>query len=149
MTLKIISAEKILFEGEASSVTLPGENGRFTVLPRHASIVSTLTAGTIRYKFDGAEHDVEVYFEASPRWALNEPYQECMSEVVRDGGLVMLKSGSKAQNILAKSGDDLRIDWGYFYLAASEADTEVAIGNTDMLKRAFVDGRFFQTKEVE
>ncbi|MCX4333425.1 MAG: DUF4965 domain-containing protein [Bacteroidales bacterium] len=91
---------------------------------------------------DGAEHDVEVYFEASPRWALNEPYQECMSEVVRDGGLVMLKSGSKAQNILAKSGDDLRIDWGYFYLAASEADTEVAIGNTDMLKRAFVDGRF-------
>lgn len=60
MTLKIISAEKILFEGEASSVTLPGENGLFTVLPRHASLVSTLTAGTIRYKLDGTEHDVAV-----------------------------------------------------------------------------------------
>ncbi len=60
MTLKIISAEKILFEGEASSVTLPGEKGQFTVLPRHASLISTLAAGSIRCKLDGAEHEVAV-----------------------------------------------------------------------------------------
>lgn len=60
MTLKIISAEKILFEGEAASVTLPGTKGQFTVLPRHASLVSTLTAGKIRYRLDGSEHEVEV-----------------------------------------------------------------------------------------
>ena len=47
MVLKIISAEKVLFEGEASSVTLPGEMGQFTVLPRHASLVSTLVKGKI------------------------------------------------------------------------------------------------------
>lgn len=60
MTLKIISAEKILFEGEANSVTLPGEMGRFTVLPHHASIVSTLVGGKIVYKLDSEEHTVEV-----------------------------------------------------------------------------------------
>jgi len=60
MTLKIISAEKVLFEGEAASVTLPGEQGQFTVLPRHAALVSTLVAGTIRYKLDGEEHEVQV-----------------------------------------------------------------------------------------
>ena len=50
MTLKIISAERIVFEGEATSVTLPGELGLFTVLPRHASLVSTLTPGSISYR---------------------------------------------------------------------------------------------------
>lgn len=60
MTLKIISPEKILFEGEAQSVTLPGAVGRFTVLPRHASLVSTLVAGKISYRDASGEHSVEV-----------------------------------------------------------------------------------------
>ncbi len=62
MTLKIISAEKILFEGEVRSVTLPGELGQFTVLPRHASLVSTLVKGTIAYTASdsGERHTVEV-----------------------------------------------------------------------------------------
>ena len=47
MTLKIISAEEILFEGEVNSVTLPGAMGSFTVLHNHASLVSTLVAGNV------------------------------------------------------------------------------------------------------
>ncbi|MCM1177026.1 MAG: DUF4965 domain-containing protein [Clostridium sp.] len=91
---------------------------------------------------DGAAHDVEVYFEASPRWALDVPYQDCSSETVEDGRLVMLKSGSREQNILSRAGDDLRIDWGYFYLAAPKANAVVAVADGDALKRAFVDGTF-------
>lgn len=49
MTLKIISAEEILFEGEVSSVTLPGTMGSFTVLHNHASLVSTLVAGNVTF----------------------------------------------------------------------------------------------------
>lgn len=60
MVLKIISAEEILFEGEASSVTLPGEMGQFTVLPRHASLVSTLVAGRIKYVEASGTHETEV-----------------------------------------------------------------------------------------
>ena len=47
MTLKVISAEQILFDGQVSLVTLPGESGLFTVLENHASLVSALTKGTI------------------------------------------------------------------------------------------------------
>lgn len=50
MTLKIISAERVLFQGEAAQVTLPGDAGSFTVLPHHASLVSTLAAGRISYR---------------------------------------------------------------------------------------------------
>lgn len=53
MTLKIISAEDVVFEGEVQSVTLPGTKGSFTVLHNHASLVSTLDAGQIRYAQDG------------------------------------------------------------------------------------------------
>lgn len=49
MTLKIISATDIVFQGEVNSVTLPGTMGSFTVLHNHASLVSTLTAGTIEF----------------------------------------------------------------------------------------------------
>lgn len=61
MILKIISAEKVMFEGEAASVTLPGEMGLFTVLPHHASLVSTLVGGKITYAdASGARHQVDV-----------------------------------------------------------------------------------------
>lgn len=53
MTLKIISAEDILFEGIVSAVHLPGAMGAFTVLKNHASIISELTAGTVAYTHDG------------------------------------------------------------------------------------------------
>ena len=49
MTLKIISAQEIVFEGEVKAVTLPGALGSFTVLNNHASLVSTLVAGDITY----------------------------------------------------------------------------------------------------
>lgn len=53
MTLKIISAAEVLFEGEVSSVTLPGQKGQFTVLNNHASLISTLVPGDIRYVSGG------------------------------------------------------------------------------------------------
>ncbi len=53
MTLKIISPAEVIFEGEVSSVTLPGEKGQFTVLNNHASLVSTLVAGEVSYVAGG------------------------------------------------------------------------------------------------
>ena len=60
MTLKIISAEDVIFEGEVQSVTLPGTKGSFTVLHNHASLVSTLEPGQIRYVQDGQTVELPV-----------------------------------------------------------------------------------------
>ena len=90
---------------------------------------------------DGKKHDVSIYMEASPRWALDQPYQESASETFTDGNLVFVKSGSKEQNILAKKGDDLRIDWGYFYLAADKKNTSSAVCNSEQLRDAFTSGQ--------
>lgn len=62
MTLKIISAVEIVFEGQVQSVTLPGAKGNFTVLNHHASLISTLTKGNLVYRQsdNGAETTVKI-----------------------------------------------------------------------------------------
>ena len=47
MNVSILSPLKTLFQGEATSVNLPGKIGAFTVLENHAPIVSTLDKGVI------------------------------------------------------------------------------------------------------
>ena len=49
MTLKIISAQQIEFEGEVTSVTLPGAMGKFQVLNNHAALIAALAAGQVTY----------------------------------------------------------------------------------------------------
>jgi len=43
-------------------------------------------------------------------------------------GLTVLNVGSRDQRVLNRPGDDLRIDWGYFHLAApDEAGAQVVL----------------------
>lgn len=55
MILKVISAEDVLFEGNVSVVHLPGVLGAFTVLPGHASLISTLVPGDVVFRLDDGE----------------------------------------------------------------------------------------------
>ena len=67
---------------------------------------------------DGAAHDVKLYFGASTDLAVNLPSQEVSARKYLSGNLSVLKAGTIAQPVLQKKGDDLRIDWGYVYIAA-------------------------------
>lgn len=57
MKVRIITPEKVLFEGEAESVTFPGINGSFDVLPHHAPLITALQKGIIRYLVNGKEYE--------------------------------------------------------------------------------------------
>ena len=46
-TLIVLDREHTFYEGEASSVVLPGGKGSFGVLARHTPLVSTLESGTL------------------------------------------------------------------------------------------------------
>jgi len=60
MNLEIISPEKIVYSGEADAVTLPGLNGSFTILNRHAPIISALKNGVVSYRFNGKEEEMTI-----------------------------------------------------------------------------------------
>ena len=60
MTLKIISAEQIEFEGEVEQVTLPGTLGSFQILNNHAALISSLVAGTMSYMVGDKTEEREI-----------------------------------------------------------------------------------------
>lgn len=60
MKLEIISTNEIVFSGEVESVTLPGVAGKFTVLKNHASLISVLKPGKVKYISDGQETRVDI-----------------------------------------------------------------------------------------
>ncbi|MGN6398414.1 MAG: glutaminase domain-containing protein [Mucilaginibacter sp.] len=67
---------------------------------------------------DGRAHKVKLFFGASTSVAVNTPSQEVTTQKYATRGLAILKAGTVAQPVLKKKGDDLRIDWGYMYVAA-------------------------------
>ena len=82
---------------------------------------------------DQAKHAVDIRFEASPLWAVITPDQETVSERSESGKLVILKAGTKSQNVFSGKGDDIRIDWGYFCLAAEKKGTDAQVMPDGML----------------
>jgi hypothetical protein len=68
---------------------------------------------------DDKEHEVAVYFDSSTLPAVNTPDQTVACSYEKVDSFVVLRTGSKDQPILQKRGDDLRIDWGYLYVAAA------------------------------
>lgn len=71
---------------------------------------------------DGKSHDVAVYFDSTAEPAVNEPSQEVDFFSEKAGSLSLLRTGTTSQNILGRKGDDLRIDWGYYYVAAQQSN---------------------------
>lgn len=83
---------------------------------------------------DGKEHKVRVVVEASPALAVHSAEQAVVVTGEEENGISYLKTGTVEQAVLARKGDDVRIDWGYFYLAApTEVQTEMKISDRNQL----------------
>ena len=72
---------------------------------------------------DGRTHDVVLSLAAFAEIAVNGTNQDVVMSVPKlNAGLRVAKVGSRQQPVLAKKGDDIRIDWGYLYLAAPNTE---------------------------
>lgn len=60
MILEIVSPEATLFNGEVTSVAVPGVDGEFQMLNNHAPIVSILAKGNV--KINGVNLKIEKQF---------------------------------------------------------------------------------------
>ncbi|HEY6978111.1 MAG TPA: DUF4965 domain-containing protein [Chitinophagaceae bacterium] len=88
---------------------------------------------------DNKQHDALLYFGASTDVAVNDPVQEVTTTAYTSGGLSILKAGTKEQPILKKKGDDVRIDWGYMYVAVPQNEHPLqTISGTDPVFNKFV-----------
>ncbi len=127
---------RTIYEFEGSGVRL---NLTFMTpsLPADIKAVSEPVAyltWTVR-STDGGEHRVAVYFDVSAEAVVNTPDQDVTWSRYRQGGLDILRMGSREQPVLARAGDDLRIDWGYLYLASPSARPNAALLSDDRSAR--------------
>jgi F-type H+-transporting ATPase subunit epsilon len=60
MRVVIAKVNENLYDGEASSVTLPGAEGEMTVLPEHEPLMTTLKAGTITVRDQAGEKQFKI-----------------------------------------------------------------------------------------
>lgn len=70
---------------------------------------------------DNKLHDAQLYFGASTTIAVNEPVQVVKAEKSASNTLTILKAGTVDQPVLQRKGDNVRIDWGYMYVAAPKS----------------------------
>jgi hypothetical protein len=129
------------FTGAGVQVTL-----RFTTpsLPEDIDLLSRpITYLTFDVKSaDGKKHEAKLYFDASAELCVDSPNQEAEASAQAVGGLTVVKMGSVDQNVLQKVGDDLRIDWGYFYAAApADAGAITRVGSPESLRESFGKGK--------
>lgn len=94
---------------------------------------------------DNKVHDVQFYLGASTFLAVNKTNQPTISSTVINKGVKYLKTGTIEQPILAKTGDGICIDWGYFYLP--NINGEVCLDSDNDIKASFFsDGTLPQGK---
>jgi len=134
-----LSATQTLYEFVCGPVNL---NLKFTspLLPQNLDVLSR-PINYVDYEvssIDGKAHQVELYFEMTPQWAVNDPSEEVEITSGAAGAINYLKVGTTAQPVLQRAGDNVRINWGHAYLAASASKpAQLAIGDYFASKEAF------------
>lgn len=91
---------------------------------------------------DGRPHEVSLYYDNTPELVVNEASQAvCWSRPVVPE-LVVLRMGSAEQPVLQKKGDNLRIDWGYLYVAVPrETGVAAVVSDHQSARRGFAAGK--------
>lgn len=89
---------------------------------------------------DGRQHEIQLYFDCSAEVAVDHADQQVRFNRAEIPGLSALSVGSVDQPVLEKRGDDLRIDWGYAYLAIPASQKPVIVSATgDQIRKNFTN----------
>ncbi|MET4080938.1 hypothetical protein ABIB40_000883 [Pedobacter sp. UYP30] len=95
---------------------------------------------------DGKNHQVKVFLGASTDIAVDQPNQKVTTKQYNTAKLSILKAGTIEQPILQKTGDDRRIDWGYFCVAVPKGNDAVQfITNQKEAVSTFVNNKTTST----
>ena len=54
MTVRVVSPEKVVFEGEASALVVPAWDGKVGILPGHAPLLTLLGSGELSVELPGS-----------------------------------------------------------------------------------------------
>ena len=89
---------------------------------------------------DGRPHSVSLLLDVNPRVAVNSDDEEVTWGRSRLPGMEVLRVGSRDQRVLSRGGDNLRIDWGYFYLAVPDQENTTLVTSSNAITAFMASG---------
>jgi hypothetical protein len=92
---------------------------------------------------DEEEHQVEIYFEASPAWVSTQRTAATLSECYEKGKLTIARTCVVEPQLFDRDG----AGWGTFYMAAEKKTATSAVGNQMELRKAFFENGCFQQQQ--
>ncbi|MFL5627074.1 MAG: glutaminase domain-containing protein, partial [Ktedonobacteraceae bacterium] len=98
---------------------------------------------------DGKRHDTSIYLDIDPVLAVNTADQQVVWSRARAGGLTVLNVGSRDQRVLGSSGDNLRIDWGYFHLGVPDGEQALLVNAADAMASFITSGTLPTADDLE
>lgn len=137
------------FAGAGIELTLtfltPALPADLDLLSRPVSYVSWTVQST-----DAQPHQIAIYFDAGSEISVNSRDQPVVSSRFRLNGQNVLRVGTRQQSVLEKSGDDMRIDWGYLYSVApaSEGTSEILATRGDAQKSFLASGHLPESDDL-
>ncbi len=98
---------------------------------------------------DGKRHEVSVMLDADPVIATSTPGQAVTESRERTETTDVLSVGTREQAVLNRSGDDLRIDWGYFHIAVPRDESSESSIAASGLRRFTESGTLDKADQME
>ena len=99
VSLKIITPERKVFEGEVESVTAPGIEGEFGVLPGHTPFITTLIAGEVCFNY---ESKTERYAISGGYIEVNEDRMSVLADSAEHADEIDMERAKAAEEKAAK-----------------------------------------------
>ena len=121
LKLSIVTPNGAIFNGDVKTVTLPGKEGEFGVLPGHASLVSSLTVGVIVIEKESSTEAVAI------NWG-HVNVSETSVDVLADGAVALTSDGDSD---IAKAIDTAKD------LVNSVSDANVSIASVEAKINSF------------
>jgi len=98
---------------------------------------------------DGRPHSAAVLIDVSPMIAVNSADQEVTWSRAKVPPLNVLSVGSRDQQYLHRAGDNVRIDWGYFFLASPESQPASLVASRNSVRSFVASGNLPEADDLE
>jgi hypothetical protein len=138
---RAITPTRTIYDYEGGGIRLTATF--FTpALPHDLDVLSrpvTYLSWTVR-SVDGAQHAVQLYFDASAQLAVDNEQQSVVWGTSRVGDMSVMRIGTNTQQVLQKVGDNLRIDWGWAQLAVPQQAGSATATIGERERAAFMEG---------
>ena len=98
---------------------------------------------------DARPHKVSLLIDVSPRVAVDTQDEEVTWGRAKASSLDILSVGSRDQRILSRAGDNIRIDWGYFYLAVPQTESATLVASDQAISSFLHSGSLPAADDME